>query len=487
MDVAWMLAGGAAVAGLMATCWSHVHGLYAYASSWMVISITVQGYQSDALQLMLREKFTASKFGPRLYTAWLLHVRPTRRTQLVTMEVIGSGGRLFWLGRRPLWVAKSNDSDNSMTESGVTARDYESNTLSLTFLRGMFQVDELVRSATEHYNRRMVAFDEYGMPQITVNRRHYVRHVFGSAGKAMAPLSGGRSSNQGPTTAGDTRSCMHHRPIGYTFEQLGSEPVGLASPIEQLALDHESRQMVKEIKFWKSSEPWYRKREIPWRRGVLLHGPPGSGKTALIRAIAEELDLPVFIFDLASLHNKELQEAWSKMLSETPCMAVIEDIDSVFHGRKNIVNQENQTLTFDCLLNCLDGVQRSNGLFVAITTNHVDRIDPALGVPQDGISTRPGRIDRTLYLGSLSESSRLKMARRIIPERVDLQERLVVAGDGDMAAQFQERCSRVALELFWGVEQTDWDSTETVPNRVQHECCSLDSVASEVVVTAWRQ
>ena len=116
MDTAWMLAGGAAITGLVATCWSYIRGFYSYITSWMVISITVQGYQSDAVQLLLREKFTASKFGPRLYTAWLLHVRPTRRTQLVTMEVIGKSGRLFWRGRRPLWVAKTSNADDSLDE-----------------------------------------------------------------------------------------------------------------------------------------------------------------------------------------------------------------------------------------------------------------------------------------------------------------------------------------------------------------------------------
>ena len=449
MDMAWMIAGGAALTGLVATCWGYIRGFYSYVTSWMVISITVQGYQSDAVQLLLRERFVASKFGPRLYSAWLLHVRPTRRTQLVTMEVIGKSGRLFWSGRKPLWVAQTGSGDESLDDMGVTSRDYSANSLVLTFLRGTFQADDLVHQATEHFNQKMVGFDHDGNPSNTAQRRHFVRHVFGSAGKSSFSTRMSNPGNQGPTTAGDTRACLHHRPVGWTFDQLGSEPVGQNSPIDQLALEPETLQLVEESRFWKTHQQWYRARNIPWRRGVLLHGPPGTGKTALIRAIAEDLDMPVFIYDLASLMNNELQEAWSKMLSQTPCMAVIEDIDAVFHGRENMAAKDNNGLTFDCLLNCLDGIQRADGLFVAVTTNHVDRIDPALGVPENGVSSRPGRIDHTLHLGPLGESARILIASRILRERIDLQEKIVYLGDGDTAAQFQERCAQEALSLLW--------------------------------------
>lgn len=447
MNSAWLFAGGAAVTGLLATGWGYLRSFYQYIMSWLILSVTVQGYQSDALQLYLRERFKSSKFGPRLYTAWLLHVRPQQRTQLVSMEVIGSGGRLFWLGWRPLWVCKSDREDESMMESGLNTRDYGSNSLVLTFPRGFFDPDQLVFDASEYYNSRMIGSDERAPTQASRKRRHYVRHLSGSAGSRRAFATGSRRPQ--PSSSSDTRACMHHRPVGWSFDELGSEIPAGKSPLKDLALNQEAVKLVEEARFWKDNEGWYRGRGIPWRRGWLLHGPPGTGKTALIRSVAVELDLPVFIYDLASMQNQEMQDAWARMLSEVPCMAVIEDIDSVFHGRENVAVKEQQGLTFDCLLNCLDGIDRASGLFLAITTNHIERIDPALGRPTEGLASRPGRIDRILRLGELDELARTQIASRILFDRIDLQEQVIYEGEGDTAAQFQERCAQLALGQLW--------------------------------------
>lgn len=445
MENAWFYAGGAACLGLVASSWQHARAFVLQLSSRMIVSVSVSGFQSEAVQLLMREHFQASRFGPRQYIGWLLHVQPRQRTQLVAMETIGSAGRIFWRGWKPVWVVREHQSDSGI-EEGVTSRDWNANGLRLLFLRGTFEPDLLIFEAAEHFNQRMVSLSEDEIPG---QRRHYVRHVYGTAGQSAAQWKNGRRGDQSPASAYDTRACRQHRPVGWNESDIGGAQHIQDKAVDRLALSPEASRMVREAEFWKANEDWYRQRGIPWRRGWLLYGPPGTGKTALIRAIAEDLDLPVFVYDLASLTNEELQTNWSQMLSQVPCMAVIEDIDAVFQGRNSVIGREQQ-LTFDCVLNCLDGIERCDGLFTVITTNRLEHIDPALGVPDENDnSSRPGRIDRTLFLGPLCETARRKIALRVLCDSPERVARVVGQGDGETAAQFQERCARLALEQFW--------------------------------------
>src|SRR5436309_6418403 len=181
----------------------------------------------------------------------------------------------------------------------------------------------------------------------------------------------------------------------------------------------------------------------------MLYGPPGTGKTALARAFAEDLNMHIYVFNLAQMSNHELMKAWTEMQVNVPCIALIEDIDNVFHGRENVARKHGlmsmmwvpkkkddddagrgltTPLTFDCLLNCLDGVERADGVFTIITTNDIAKVDPALGQPRqlpegttEVISTRAGRTDRAGYLTHKELSDNKGMASRIpaeCPDRV---------------------------------------------------------------------
>ncbi len=386
--------------GVLASFWHQLRAIMVQLTSRMVVTVTVSGFQSEAIQLLLRERFVASRFGPRQYIGWLLHIPSRRRTQLVAMETVSSGGRIFWCGWKPIWVTREVQSDANI-EEGVTSRDWNSNGLRLLFVRGTFDPDQLVFAAAEHFNSRMESLIEGELPG---RRRHSVCHVYGTAGQPMAQLKARRSDACSPASAYDTRACRQHRPIGWHESQLGLPSDSGTSAVELLALCEAAQQMVSEARFWKASEDWYRDRTIPWRRGWLLYGPPGTGKNRARPGHRRRSRSPVYVYDLASLTNEEFQSEWGQMLSQVPCMAVFEDVDAVFEGRKNITGRD-QHLTFDCFLNCLDGIERCDGLLTVITTNRIETVDGALGVPDaSGYSSRPGRIDRAVYLGPLHDA-----------------------------------------------------------------------------------
>ena len=122
-------------------------------------------------------------------------------------------------------------------------------------------------------------------------------------------------------------------------------------------------------------------------------------------------------------------------------------------------------LTFDCLLNCLDGVERSDGVFTIITTNDISKVDHALGQPRklpDGavefISTRPGRIDKAVELSYMEAADKKRMAQRILADYPDHYADMLEFIDrypdlDETPAQFQERCGQIALACFWKEQQ----------------------------------
>src|SRR5262245_25038050 len=230
----------------------------------------------------------------------------------------------------------------------------------------------------------------------------------------------------------------YYRLLGITPEQLGKAPLSKGRALDNLIFPQRVKDLIHEIELWRTSRDWYTDKGISWKRGWLLYGPPGTGKTALARAFAEDLNMPIYVFNLAEMSNAELMKTWGEMQVNVPCIALMEDIDNVFHGRENVVRRSGlmplmlptpkkegddtprnpfAPLTFDCRFNCLDGVERSDGIFTIVTTNDISKVDPALGQPRklpDGtvefISTRPGRIDKAVELSFMERGDKKIMA-----------------------------------------------------------------------------
>ena len=245
--------------------------------------------------------------------------------------------------------------------------------------------------------------------------------------------------------------------LDFDWDDIGDNQGDKA--FNSLVLDDNQHQLLKEIEFWLDSREWYQERSIPWHRGYVFHGVPGTGKSSFVRAVGQKFDLPLYVFDLASMDNAYLSAAWrNKCQHYRKRIILIEDIDGVFSHRKNVASPDNvQGVTFDCLLNLIDGVDRTDGTLLFITTNNIDVLDPALGGGSiEEIGSRPGRVDRVVRLGDLSHEGRKTMAARICGEYLNMDEieDLAKKHPAITPAGFQEVCIRIALEWKWNEKLT---------------------------------
>jgi len=177
--------------------------------------------------------------------------------------------------------------------------------------------------------------------------------------------------------------------------------------IESVILDGNIReQLLQDVRGFFAKRAWYAEMGIPWRRGYLLHGPPGTGKTSMVFAIAGELGLNLCWLSLTN--PKLTDQTIAGLLQKTPprSLILIEDVDAFFTSRQK---QDNQiAVSFSGLLNALDGVAAQEGRIVFLTTNHKSLLDAAL--------IRPGRIDVTYELGLASAEQLRALFLRFHPE-----------------------------------------------------------------------
>lgn len=159
-------------------------------------------------------------------------------------------------------------------------------------------------------------------------------------------------------------------------------------PKESIVLDGDLKQHVLEdARQFLSSKAWYRSRGIPYRRGYLLHGPPGCGKTSFCQVLAGEFQLDMCML---SLSNEKLNDAkLASYFRDAPENSIIllEDVDAVFVDRdvKKEKGSQGTGVSFSGLLNAIDGVASQEGRLFFMTSNYPEKLDSAL--------VRPGRCD----------------------------------------------------------------------------------------------
>ena len=210
--------------------------------------------------------------------------------------------------------------------------------------------------------------------------------------------------------------------------------LGSRRPLASVVLKAgQSEALLGDLERFYGARERYAELGIPWRRGYLLFGPPGTGKTSLVTALASELRLNVCTLSLAS--PVVTDEKIHTLLAAVPqrSLLLIEDVDAFFRQRDAAHSQVK--LSFSGFLNALDGVATQEGNVLFMTTNHADRLDDAL--------IRAGRIDERVELGACDADQLRRLYLKFQPDEAAAQAFAAEnAGKALSPAQVQDQLMR---------------------------------------------
>lgn len=320
----------------------------------------------------------------------------------------------------------------------VTAAYYKHENLSIQYIKGTLDHKKFIKDVRE-YNRSQILkdaeyayFDNFHIRE-RVGNSNYRDRDNSTDGDALPSNAVCDSDNEYYSTD-EFLNCSYNDII------IKSKK----GPFESLYYSDEVMNTVEDINQWLKQKEWFIERNLPWKRGILLYGPAGTGKSSLAKALAQQFGLPLNHFYLSTMDDDDFKRAWANSVTNSPCIILLEDFDNVFNKRTP-VNKE-QNLNFVTLLNTISGVQDSSGVLLIITTNHIENIDEAIGVYTDKkTSSRPGRIDRIVYLGEMDDITRNKLIYKILKDWPDLIEIAAKETKNFTAAQVQEYCIQKAL------------------------------------------
>ncbi|PXF61709.1 MAG: ATPase [Candidatus Methanogaster sp.] len=214
----------------------------------------------------------------------------------------------------------------------------------------------------------------------------------------------------------------------------------------------------------------FRKLGISPPRGVLLHGPPGTGKTMIAKAVANEtssnftsISGPEIVSKFYGESEKHLRDIFNGAEKNAPSVIFIDEIDSIASKRGEVVGDSERRVVAQ-LLALMDGLQSRGEVVVIAATNRPNDIDPAM--------RRGGRFDREIEIGVPDRNDRsdiLEIHTRGMPLDAEMQEKglysLAEITHGFVGADITSLCKEAAMHAL-RMMMTDIDFEEEIPSEL---------------------